>query len=66
MNRLALSILAAILAYSSLVADAAAAPNPKKLEECKELARQRGLTAHDKGANNMRTFVQACMQGKQK
>lgn len=39
-----------------------------KLEKCRQLAKQRGFDSGiqgAKGANNMKSFVIACMQGKQ-
>jgi len=42
-------------------------PDPAKLEKCKQLAKQRGFNSgmENKGSNPMRSFVIACMQGKQ-
>ncbi|MCK1420887.1 hypothetical protein IVB14_24720 [Bradyrhizobium sp. 180] len=45
-----------------------AAPNQAKLEKCRQLAKERGFGSgmeNAKGGNNMRSFVVACMQGKQ-
>lgn len=45
-----------------------AAPNQAKLEKCRQLAKERGFGSgmeNAKGGNNMRSFVIACMQGKQ-
>jgi hypothetical protein len=42
-------------------------PNPKKLEACQELARERGFSGggNTKGAVKPQAFIQACMHGKQ-
>jgi hypothetical protein len=42
--------------------------DPAKLEKCRQLAKQRGFNSGMEGAktgSNMRSFVIACMQGKQ-
>jgi hypothetical protein len=44
------------------------ASDPAKLAKCQQLARDRGFSSgieNAKGGNNMRSFVVACMQGKQ-
>jgi hypothetical protein len=43
-------------------------PDPAKLAKCQQLARDRGFSSgveNAKGGTNMRSFVIACMQGKQ-
>ena len=41
------------------------APDAAKVEKCKQLARQRGMSFSGRdGAETTRPFVQACVQGK--
>ena len=67
-------IFAAVLAFAVTAAQAQQGtgskgrPNPEKLEKCRQLAKQRGFGSgveNAKGGSNMRSFVIACMQGKQ-
>jgi hypothetical protein len=57
-----------LFAVSIEAADAATPKTPKRsLESCRQLARERGFSKQRGGLNvvAMRTFVVACMQGKQ-
>jgi hypothetical protein len=68
-------VLAAVFALGVTAAQAQQAggakgqPNPEKLAKCQALAKERGFNSgmeNARGGNNMRSFVIACMQGKQK
>jgi hypothetical protein len=69
-------ILAAVFAFGATAAQAQqgsgpkGTPSPEKLEKCQQLAKQRGFSSgmenrKTSGGGNMRSFVVACMHGKQ-
>jgi hypothetical protein len=62
--------MAATVALAQQPTGAKRTPNPEKLEKCRQLAKQRGFSSGmenrmAKGGGNMRSFVVACMHGKQ-
>jgi hypothetical protein len=71
MTRLIISVatlaMAATVALAQQPVGGKRTPNPKKLEACKQLARERGFTGGGatKGAVKPWMFVRDCMQGKQ-
>jgi hypothetical protein len=67
-----ISLGAMILFATAAAAQQGTAPKGQvdqaKLAKCQQLARDRGFSSgveNAKGGNNMRSFVVACMQGKQ-
>jgi hypothetical protein len=74
MTRLIIFVAALAVATTAALAQqptgAKRAPNPEKLEKCRQLAKQSGFGSgmenrKTKGSGNMRSFVVACMHGKQ-
>jgi hypothetical protein len=69
MIKLILAIAIALAATVALAQQPPAfrGPNPKKLEACRQLARERGFTfgVHNKGAIKPKDFVRGCMRGTQ-
>ena len=62
---IAVIAVAATQAQAQTAAPAKGAPDANKVEKCKQLARQRGISFSGRdGAETTRPFVQACVQGK--
>lgn len=68
----AICLGATVLFATAAIAQQGAGPKGQvdqaKLEKCRQLAKSRGFGSgmeNAKGGNNMRSFVIACMQGKQ-